>query len=178
MHLIIAINGVLCIIFATFVVGTQKMHVMKKLILTAVFAIAAIASSSGQKLMIGEKAPDLKIKEWLNQGPSQGSVRLNEFFHSADEQSRARLSILDNYANKYSELTVILVAREDKAIVENAVRSSSRSFPIGIDDNGKTFSAYSVQYIPFSVLVDEKGRVIWFGNSSNLQENFISNALK
>lgn len=151
---------------------------MKKLILTAVFAIAAIASSSGQKLMIGEKAPDLKIKEWINQSPSQGTVRLIEFFHSTDEQSRERLSVLDDYANKYSGLTVILVAREDKAAVESAAQPSSRPFPVGIDDDGKTFSAYSVQYIPFSVLVDEKGRVIWFGNSSSLQESSISNALK
>lgn len=154
------------------------MHDMKKFILTAVFAIAAIASSSGQKLMIGEKAPDLKIKEWINQTPSQGTVRLIEFFHSTDEQSRERLSVLDDYSNKYSGLTVILVAREDKAAVESAAQPSSRSFPVGIDDDGKTFSAYSVQYIPFSVLVDEKGRVIWFGNSSSLQESSISNALK
>lgn len=154
------------------------MHDMKKLILTAVFAIAAIASSSGQKLMIGEKAPDLKIKEWINQSPSQGTVRLIEFFHSTDEQSRERLSVLDDYADKYSGLTVILVAREDKAAVESAAHPSSRPFPVGIDDDGKTFSAYSVQYIPFSVLVDEKGRVIWFGNSSSLQESSISNALK
>lgn len=151
---------------------------MKKLILTALFAIAAVASSSGQKLMIGEKAPDLKIKEWINQSPAQGTARLIEFFHSANDQSHERLAVLDNYARKYSGLTVILIAREDKPTIENTVAPSSRSFPVGIDDSGKTFSAYSVQYVPFSVLVDGKGKVVWFGNSSSLKESSISNALK
>lgn len=154
------------------------MRVMKKLILTALFAIGAIASSSGQKLMIGEKAPDLKIKEWINQSPSQGTVRLIEFFHSTNDQSRERLAALDDYSKKYSGLSVILIAREDKSTIENAVSPSSRGFSAGIDDAGKTFSAYSVQYVPFSVLVDGKGKVLWFGNSSNLKESTISNALK
>ncbi len=154
------------------------MCIMKKLILTAILAVAAIASSSGQKLMIGEKAPELKIKEWVNQSPSQGTVRLIEFFHSTDDQSRERLSVLDNYASTYPNLTIVLVTREDKATVEQAVTPSSRPFSVGIDDGGKTFSAYSVQYIPFSVLVDDKGKVIWFGNSSGLKETTISNVLK
>lgn len=151
---------------------------MKKLLMTTLFAIAAIASSSGQKLMIGEKAPELRIKEWINQSPSHGTVKLIEFFHSANDQSRDQLAALDDYARKYSDLTIILVAREDKAVVEDAVRPSSRGFAVGLDDGGKTFSAYSVQYVPFSVLVDEKGKVIWFGNSSSLKESSISNALK
>lgn len=151
---------------------------MKKFILTVMFSIAAIVAVSAQKLMIGEKAPDLKIKDWVNEKPAQGTARLIEFYHSSNQQSRERIADLDAYANKFSGLTVILISRENKSDVEKAVSPSSRPFSVGIDDGGKTFSAYSVQYIPFSVLVDEKGRVLWFGNPSNLGEATISNALK
>ena len=39
---------------------------------------------------------------------------------------------------------------------------------MALDDEGKTFDAYGVKFVPFSVLLDAKGRVLWFGNSSRL----------
>lgn len=152
---------------------------MKKLITTAVFLFVAIASSYGQKLMIGEKAPDLKVKEWVNEKPEQGTVRLIEFYHSSSQQACERLSELDGYAGKFgSNLTIIVIAREDRETLEKTIMSESRAYSVGIDDAGKTFSAYSVQYVPFSVLVDEKGKTVWFGNPSNLKESTISDQLK
>lgn len=151
---------------------------MKKLMLIAALVAAAFTSASGQKLMIGEKAPELKIKEWLNGNPPQGKVRLTEFFHTTNTESMQRLDILDGYKDKFGgELTVIIISGEDVAVVKKAVLAKPRSFSVGIDDNSKTFNSYT-QYIPFSVLTDQKGKVIWFGNPRNLQESIVSDALK
>lgn len=154
------------------------MPVMKKLIVTAILAVWAIAAASAQKLMIGEKVPELKVGEWINDRPAQGTARLIEFFHSSDNQLKERLSALDRYAKKYEGLTIILISREGKAAIERTVLSSPRGYSIGADDEGKTFGAFGVQYVPFCVLTDSKGKVVWFGNPSGLEEATIESALK
>lgn len=152
---------------------------IKKLIVTAAFAAASIAGATAQKLMIGEKAPELKVKEWINQRPTQNTARLIEFYHSSDQKSQARLAALDAYAKKFGGLlSIVLISREDKASIQSSALSQPRAYAVGADDEGKTFAAYSVQYVPFSVLVDPKGKVVWFGNPANLEESTISGALK
>ena len=151
---------------------------MKKLILTAIFVFCGVAFVGAQKLMIGEKVPELKVKQWLNDRPEQGTPRLIEFFHSSGKQSSQRLAVLDQYAKKYEGLTIILISREDMPAIQQSVLSSPRGYSVGMDDEGKTFGAFSVQYVPFSVLTDSKGKVLWFGNPSGLDEDIILNALK
>lgn len=135
--------------------------------------------AQSQKPIVGERAPELKISEWIvGAQPQSGKPQLIEFFHSSNPLSEDHLKTLDAWAVEYrNRISVIVVAREPKDKISSIFGSKSFAFAVGIDDNGKTFAAYNVQFVPFSVVVDAKGRLRWFGNSSDLTEAIINDTL-
>ena len=48
---------------------------------------------------------------------------------------------------------------------------------VAFDDEGRSFAAYNVQYLPFGVLVTAKGRALWMGNPRQLTEAVIESNL-
>lgn len=42
------------------------------------------------------------------------------------------------------------------------------SYRVGYDGNGSVFSAFSARYVPYSVIYDKRGRILWVGNPSSL----------
>lgn len=139
---------------------------------------AMTLTASAQKLMTGDRAPQLEVGSWLYGAPAASGVRLIEFFHSASAPSIARLSAVSAVAEKYPDLSVVLVTREEAAAVEAALGTGERPYRVAIDAGGKTFAAYGVQYLPFAVLIDGRGRIAWFGNPANLTDEQISTYLK
>lgn len=132
----------------------------------------------GQKLVVGEKAPEMKVTEWLEgQSPAGRKGMLIEFFYSPSAPSRQRLPELDALARKYrSQLDVVVISREPKAKIEPFFQPGTYSYYVALDDGGRTFSNYEIQFVPFSALIDGRGRVVWFGNSSQLTEDDIRKA--
>lgn len=151
---------------------------MKRTALLTLILFIAAFTAKAQKLVIGEKSPDMKVKEWLSGQPTEGGLRFVEFFHTSSKQCVARLATIDGVAKKYKgRLSVILIAKEPADKVKAVVSPGSKAFYTAIDDAGKTFDSFGVQFVPFSVLVDKKGRVIWFGNPSSFDESIISRNL-
>ena len=103
---------------------------MGRFCLAVVVLLFSAGSCPAQRLVVGEKAPELKVGEWLSHKDALSDSRptLVEFFFSRSEPSLRRLAALD--------------------------------------DGNRTFAAYGVQFVPFAVLFDARGRVVWFGNSS------------
>ncbi len=139
---------------------------MKKLVIILGILLLCGNGLWAQKLIIGVKAPDLKIKEWVNSKQLiNGKPTFIEFFFSRSEPSCRRLTIIDSFAKKYGDsLNVIVIACEPKERVIGA--TENYTFPIALDTDNKTFSAYGAEFVPFGVLLDGKNKVLWFGNSS------------
>ncbi len=156
-------------IFAITLIQTK----MKKLLfLTLAFLLAAAAPKAQTRIAVGQRAPELRIKQWLVRGtpPEERKARLVEFFYSASAPSVERLPVLTGYAKTYaSSLQVVIVAKEPANTVLEYVPTTAPYYT-GIDDNGASFVAYGVQIVPFSVLIDAKGRILWFGNPASLTE--------
>lgn len=152
---------------------------MKTHLLLLLLSTAISLSASAQRLMIGEKTPDIKVAEWLNGSPQTGkSIYLIEFAHTTSPPSMARLSKLNDIAKSKPNINVILLFKESKDIVLGHLKHVDYKFFIAIDNQGKTFSSYGVNFVPFSIIVNKKGHAIWFGNSDQLNENIINKALK
>ena len=153
---------------------------MKTYFLVLLFSIAlSISSASAQKLMIGEKVPELKVAEWLNNKPQPGKmVYVIEFAHTTSPPSMSRLEKLNNLAVSMPNINIILLFKEDKDIVMKHLKHNNHKFFSALDNEGKTFSSYGVNFVPFSIIVDKKGNAIWFGNSDQLNDNIIKEALK
>ena len=136
--------------------------------------------SPAQNLITGEKAPELKTGEWLSKGNYTGSGKATviEFFFSRSEPSMKRLSVLDGFVRSYGDsVGVVLLAREPREQVGEAVNGKGYGFGVALDDNGKTFDAYGVQFVPFAVLYDAKGKILWFGNSSKFGNDELERAM-
>lgn len=141
---------------------------MKRIILITLFALAAMPLW-GQRLSRGEKMPDYQVKAWISASqPSGGKATLVEFFHSGNKVSVDRLAALEQLAKDNSRvLNVLVVTREDTPEVRKML--GGKAFHAAVDDDGKTFSAFSALYVPYAVLADKKGRVVWLGNPVSLK---------
>lgn len=134
----------------------------------AVFILAAVPLF-GQRLSRGEKMPDYQFKGWISTSqPSGSKATMVEFFHSGNKVSVDRLAALEQLAKDNSRtLNVIVVTREDTPEVRKML--GGRAFFSAIDDEGKTFAAFSALYVPYAVVADKKGRVVWLGNPVSLK---------
>ena len=80
-----------------------------------------------------------------------------------------RIPVLDDLARRQAgKVSVVLLSREGADKIVPLFEGTNYAFAVALDDEGKTFDAYGVKFVPFSVLLDAKGRVLWFGNSSRL----------
>lgn len=145
----------------------------------AAAAVLTVAQANAQKLTIGEKAPELQISEWLTDRPSGNKARFVNFFHSSSGESAAVLSKMDEFARDFAgRMGVVIVGREDKDKVRSAVMKNSPKYHVALDDGGKTFSNFGVKFVPFGVLIDERGKVLWFGNPAQLDRQALEKLLK
>lgn len=152
-----------------------------KMAAVLIFALAFEAVAA-QTLVVGEKVPDFRVREWADMRrplPAPHRMMLVEFFHSSNQESVNRLAELNRLAKQYAGgLTVIVITKEDSPQVRQMLREVSALYYIGMDDNGKTFAVFGVQYVPYAVLIDPKGRLLWMGNSTTMGADVIENNLE
>lgn len=122
-----------------------------------------------QNLVIGSRVSEVKASEYLQGAPTKDRPLLIEFFYSASEPCRNRLAELNKLAGNYvGRIDVLVLANEDRERIIPLLQGEDYAFAVALDDAGKTFHAYGVRFVPFSVLLDAKGRVLWFGHSARL----------
>ena len=154
---------------------------MKRLFFSLfVLACTVAATQAQQPLVIGEKAPEMRVSGWqgMRVPSTPGKAYLIDFFHSSNDQCTANLSKLNALQNTYAEkLNVILISREEFDKIVPYMEGMAFRFYIGMDDNAKTFGNYGVRFVPFAALVDKRGRLVWTGNVANLTDEIINKAL-
>lgn len=124
----------------------------------------------GQRIVIGDRAPELKAHSWLTAKPNlDGKSVMVEFFHSTNKYSVSRLRELDRLARSSNgKLAVVVVTREHDPKVKSLITNGGPAYYAMLDDAGKTFTAYGTKFVPYAVIYDRKGRVIWLGNPTSL----------
>ena len=142
------------------------------MVLTWLLAVVVVAVADAQRLVIGEKAPELKVAKWVDGAvPVEGRPRMVEFVVSSSAPSVKRIGVLKALAHKYRDnLDVVLVVRESPEKIAPLI-GEREALLVGYDDGGKTCVAFDVQYVPFGVLIDRRGRVVWSGNASMFEED-------
>ncbi len=151
---------------------------MKKTVLGLILLASAV-SAQAQRLIIGEKTPDIQVVQWVDgRAAAAGKATLVDFFHSSNQQSINNLNKLDGLETTYgSKLNIVVVSQETMEVFRPFIVDKGYGFYAGIDDNGKTFTAYGVRFVPFAALIDARGRLVWTGNVTNLTDEIIQKAL-
>lgn len=153
--------------------------------LLAVLIFSGVLSAAGKNLT-GKAAPEIHLKEILNARTKNTSmsdlkdrVIILEFWATWCPPCRSSIPHLNDIYRKYKGegLVVIAVTAENESTIKSFMRDTRMSFPIGLDDNGKTNQAYGIRSIPTAYLIGKDGKVIWQGHTMSLKEEDIEAAL-
>ena len=147
-------------------------------VLPAVMLLLCPVNADAQRLVNGEKIPEIKVGEWLTPAAKAEMPMYIEFFHPSSNACLKRIGVLEAMAVRYENaVEVVLFVRDDADKARSILAGKGYHFHAAMDDKGKTYSAFGVHYVPFGVLVNGKGRVVWFGNPASLTDTEIGKAL-
>ncbi|MBN1520963.1 MAG: TlpA family protein disulfide reductase [Candidatus Aureabacteria bacterium] len=127
------------------------------------------AFAQAEKYLVGEKAPEIDVVEWINSDPLtlgelKGKIVILDFWATWSISCRVSLPhIQELYAKYKPEGVVILSLTRERKIeyIENFVKKNEMKNPIGISDT--TESKYGVKNVPAAVIIDREGKVYWQG---------------
>lgn len=71
----------------------------------------------------------------------------------------------------------VALTREPLNHVRKYISSQELPYPVGVDIEGQFHVALNVKYIPYAVIVDAEGRVVWSGHSGRLSKALIEKSL-
>ncbi|MCC8089670.1 MAG: TlpA family protein disulfide reductase [Rikenellaceae bacterium] len=154
---------------------------LKKICISIISLTTLCISAEAQRVVIGEKAPDIKVAEWDRDIAPRSTTKavLLDFFHSANDQCVKNLPLLNSLQTKYGDnLSVIVLTRETGDKMAPLINGRGYKFFVGYDGDGRTFTSYGIRFVPFSVLIDSNDRVAWTGNVNSLSDDVIQRAIR
>ena len=156
---------------------------MKKILLILLLAaLLPFAAADAQNIALGERVPELKVPAWLDGQKPAATPRLTyvEFFQSSNAACITSLKQLRAMTDKLgTKLRVVVITQEKEDKIGPLLRPYlPPQIPLAIYAECKIFTAFSVQYVPFGVLVDSKNRALWQGNSLHLTPEIIDKSSK
>jgi thiol-disulfide isomerase/thioredoxin len=146
---------------------------------------AAMASlSSGDKPLLGEKAPTFKLD--LHDGGKVDlashigrDVVILDFWASWCGPCRMGMPIIEEVAGRFKDKGVVFYAvnlREDKSTVDGYLTSTGLDLTVAMDKRGSVAGKYGVSGIPHTVIIGKDGKVrdVHIGFSNALREQLTS----
>ena len=134
----------------------------------------------GQRLVIGERSPELKTNSWVTAAPSYNDRNVMvEFYHSSNKNSAERLAMLRSLAeSSQKDLVVVVVTNESDPAVRNQLTDGNPMYHVVYDKDGDLFRSFCARYVPYAVIYDRHRRVLWVGNPSSLTDQDIVRIIK
>ncbi len=143
-------------------------------VLAAFLLVPAVSYAVGKKL-VGEKPPEIQIKEWLNTSENytleklKGKIVLIDFWATWCRPCVRAMPHLQKVWEAYKDkgLVVIAISAETKNKVEPFAKQYHYSFPFALDDNRKTNKSYDIKSIPTTYIIAPNGKVAWQGHAGS-----------
>jgi cytochrome c biogenesis protein CcmG/thiol:disulfide interchange protein DsbE len=123
------------------------------------------------KALLGKAAPALQVDKWLSEQPSlEGKFVLVSFWASWSAPCRQAIPELNALQKKYADkLTVIGVTTETEADLSQ-MSEPRVEYASAIDSKAKLSAAAGVTSIPYVLLTDSKGVVLYEGHPAALTD--------
>lgn len=138
------------------------------------------AGALADDLILGDKAPPLKISKWVKGDPvklgegARGGIRVIEFWSTRCPASRASIPLLTSLQKKYAAKGVRVIGVTDEQDEAKRVdwfvkkMGEKMAYTVAIDDGQQSIDAYmggfGVDTIPHVFIVDGEGIVQWHGH--------------
>jgi peroxiredoxin/outer membrane protein assembly factor BamD (BamD/ComL family) len=137
--------------------------------------LAPTAAFGVGKKLVGQKPPEIMIKEWLNTNESytlgklKGKIVLIDFWATWCRPCVRAMPHLQKVWEAYKDkgLVVIAISAETRAKVQPFADRYKYTFPFAMDDNRMTSRAYGIKSIPTTYIIAPDGKVAWQGHASS-----------
>lgn len=162
---------------------------MKEMFIIIVLIFSHLIGIS-QNNLVGKKAPDIEIKNWIypkiqvedwqvKEVPIdlKGKIILLDFWFTKCAPCVASIPKLNHLAKHFPEITFLSVTFDEPEEIDRFLDKMVMYYPVGSDPEKKIISAYGVYTYPETFLIDENGIVIWQGSPFDLDGNFINSIL-
>ena len=105
---------------------------------------------SAQRVAVGGYVAPLQTTGWLTDCPNlKGKALLVEFFHSTNEQCKARVEEVNELAHTYNNiLNVVVVAREPAEQVASILLHDYQNAYVALDEKGVFLSSWRCHTSP------------------------------
>ncbi len=118
---------------------------------------------------IGTTPPEISAKDWLNidhtpsLADSRGNVVLIDFWSTWCVPCIDNIPHLNSLHEKYRDKNFQLLSftPQYRPLIERFLKTHPINYPIGL--SSRTAQAYGVDALPYALLVDKEGKVIWYG---------------
>lgn len=152
-------------------VGREKNKVLKKILLT--LALVLSLASHGQIRM------SKRMQYSQMAYPNDKQLFFVEFWASWCEPCIHVSKYLNVVQEKYrSELYIISITKESQDVVDKFLKKHTTKMAVGLDYDGENFSRFAVNALPYGILINGKGDIVWRGNPSDLKVQQIDEFLK
>ena len=131
--------------------------------------------------LLGQPAPAFAVSRWIGAPPEhpdslKGQVTLLYFFTTWCPNCLKEADFVRDLHTRFAGrgLRIIAVTNNSRgqtdATVEAYVKEHEWSFPVGVDDDGKTTMAFEGGSIPTALLIDKSGTVRWYDHPAALDD--------
>lgn len=143
-------------------------------VVAALFAFTGVAKAQ-EKLEVGNTAPGLDIKKWLNGDAvtiEKGSTYVVEFWATWCGPCKKSIPHLNDLHNRFAEKGLVIIGVSDEApdVVESFVEAqgSRMSYHVAVDRQKATSRAWmqaaGQKGIPCAFIVDKNSKVVFIGH--------------
>lgn len=150
-----------------------------KRILILTLALLGTLALSAQRVEVGARAPRIRDVEWISDEPEKSTRALMvEFFHSTNEDCREHIDHLNALASDFRhDMDVVMLTREPAEQVAYMLLHEYQFFYVATDESGNIFRSFGVNHVPYAVIINPKGTIVWVGNPLTLDSKTIKKLL-
>ena len=149
---------------------------MRKFLFILAATICFIEVAQSQNVIIGEIAPDLKIKQWLmDLQPENADYTCVMFYHSESPQCRKYVSHIKNITKQAEErINVIIITKEKYSDAGVTLTEHlGGNVCVAFDDAGRSFRNFGIKFIPFCVIYNKKRIAQWCGHAGGFTQDIL-----
>lgn len=130
--------------------------------------------------MVGKEIQPLDFQFHEKRVEVNDKVVLFDFWASWCVPCRDSIPELNKLSEEYAaqNLVVLGVTQDKTEEITSFIKKIPMNYPIATDVAGKLFKRLSVRAMPYAVLVNKKGVIIWQGDPQKLKRSQIDAALK
>lgn len=141
--------------------------ILMALLLVSTFAFAQESNNGKQmwaKSVLNEKAPELKVAEWISKKPdTKGKFVLVDFWATWCGPCRKAIPELNELQKQFKDNLVVIGISDETVEKVKAMKEPVIEYYNGVDAEKTMSKALDVKGIPHVILIDPKGIVRWEG---------------